>query len=231
LYHLAADPEYASVLREEVNAVVAEHGWTKAAIDRMYKIDSFLRESLRINTVVSSEKLHHLVCLFLADISSVSMLRVAMKDFTFSDGMRIPAGTYICVPIHATHHDDQKYTESSKFDPKRFIPDDHWQGNADEKDVEHRQQQTVTASPDYLAWGLGRHSWYVIFGRLLFYFSFFISPGRWFAATELKTMLAHLVVTYDVKLKEEGRRPPNEWIGATCLPNRSAQVLFRKCQA
>jgi hypothetical protein len=56
------------------------------------------------------------------------------------------------------------------------------------------------------------------------------SPGRWFAATELKTMLAHLVMTYDVKLKDEGRRPANQWIGASFIPNLSAKVLFRKRQ-
>jgi hypothetical protein len=48
------------------------------------------------------------------------------------------------------------------------------------------------------------------------------------AVTELKTMLAHIVYTYDVKLREEGVRPPNEWMGAFCLPNTKAEVLFRK---
>jgi hypothetical protein len=55
LYHLAANPEYAIALREEVSVLVAEHGWTKEAVDRMYKIDSFLRESLRLSPGGSSE--------------------------------------------------------------------------------------------------------------------------------------------------------------------------------
>ena len=167
-----------------------------------------------------------------------------MKDFTFSDGVRIPAGTFVCIPLYATHYDDHKYAESSKFDPNRFAADAPGAGATAlaEKDVELRQQQMVTPSPHYLSWGLGRHSWYVILGQAVscqttFYLVsqkksafLFISPGRWFAATELKTMLAHLVMTYDVKLKEEGCRPPNQWIGVTCVPNRSAQVLFRKRQ-
>jgi len=49
LYHLAAAPEHAAILREEVDAIVQEEGWTKAAIDRMIKVDSFLRESQRLN--------------------------------------------------------------------------------------------------------------------------------------------------------------------------------------
>jgi len=47
LYRLLANPEYIEPLREEVDAVIKEEGWTKAGIDRMHKIDSFLRETQR----------------------------------------------------------------------------------------------------------------------------------------------------------------------------------------
>ena len=36
-------------LRQEVETVVAEEGWTKAGVDKMHKIDSFIRETLRID--------------------------------------------------------------------------------------------------------------------------------------------------------------------------------------
>jgi hypothetical protein len=49
LYDLLSNPEYIEPLRHDVETAVAEEGWTKAAIDKMHKIDSFLRESLRIN--------------------------------------------------------------------------------------------------------------------------------------------------------------------------------------
>jgi hypothetical protein len=55
LYHLAANPEYTGPLREEVDAVVKEYGWTKAAIDKMYRIDGFFRESFWVSPMVSSE--------------------------------------------------------------------------------------------------------------------------------------------------------------------------------
>jgi hypothetical protein len=48
----------------------------------------------------------------------------------------------------------------------------------------------------------------------------FSSSGRWFAATELKFMLDHLVTMYDIKLTDEGRRPPL-WIRVNCVPNLS----------
>jgi cytochrome P450 len=49
LYRLLAHPEYLEPLREEVDAVIKEEGWTKAGIDKMYKIDSFVRETLRVD--------------------------------------------------------------------------------------------------------------------------------------------------------------------------------------
>ncbi len=49
LYRLLDNPEYIEPLRREVEAIVAEDGWTKAAMDKMYKIDSFIRETQRID--------------------------------------------------------------------------------------------------------------------------------------------------------------------------------------
>lgn len=36
-------------MREEAERVVEKEGWTKAALNSMIKIDSFLRESQRLN--------------------------------------------------------------------------------------------------------------------------------------------------------------------------------------
>jgi len=49
LYRLLAHPEHIEPLRQEVDAVIREEGWTKAGIDKMHKIDSFLREAQRID--------------------------------------------------------------------------------------------------------------------------------------------------------------------------------------
>jgi hypothetical protein len=45
LYRLLANPKYTEPLREEVqvDVVIKEKGWTKARIDKMYKMDNFLR--------------------------------------------------------------------------------------------------------------------------------------------------------------------------------------------
>lgn len=55
------------------------------------------------------------------------------------------------------------------------------------------------------------------------------STGRFFAATVLKVLTAHTVVTYDVKLPGNSRSiPPPMWISTLLFPNRKANVLFRK---
>ena len=49
LYNLAAQPQYIKPLRDEVEGIIAEDGWSKISIGKMRKLDSFLRESQRVN--------------------------------------------------------------------------------------------------------------------------------------------------------------------------------------
>ncbi|EKM50926.1 uncharacterized protein PHACADRAFT_262822 [Phanerochaete carnosa HHB-10118-sp] len=78
LYHLAAHPEYTKPLREEVEAIVAEYGWSKDSLQKMHKVDSFLKECQRLDSLIS----------FLIE-------RKALKDFTFFDGTFIPKGSHV----------------------------------------------------------------------------------------------------------------------------------------
>ncbi|KAJ3508841.1 hypothetical protein NLJ89_g5533 [Agrocybe chaxingu] len=47
LYHLAANPKYASPMRKEIESTVSREGWTKASLEKMRKVDSFVKESMR----------------------------------------------------------------------------------------------------------------------------------------------------------------------------------------
>jgi hypothetical protein len=51
LYRLLTNPEYIEPLRQEVEAVIAEEGWTRAGMDKMHKVDSFLRETQRFDAL------------------------------------------------------------------------------------------------------------------------------------------------------------------------------------
>ncbi|THG97981.1 hypothetical protein EW026_g4131 [Hermanssonia centrifuga] len=191
LYHLAADPELMQPLREEIDAVIKEDGWTKAAMGKMRKLDSFMRESQRVN-----------------GINGVSVMRKALKDLHFSDGTRIPAGTVLVTAANATHLDEENFHNPDIFDPFRF-------SDMRDEDGESTKHQFVSTSVDYVAFGHGKHA----------------CPGRFFAANELKAMMAHVIVTYDVKFSNEGVRPANKWIATTIAPDPTATVLFRKRRA
>jgi len=54
-YHLAANPEYLVPLREEVEEAIRQHGWSKEAMDKMHKVDSFIKESQRLHTLANGE--------------------------------------------------------------------------------------------------------------------------------------------------------------------------------
>jgi hypothetical protein len=54
LHRLLENPEYLKPLRQEIETAVAEEGWTKAAIDKMHNLDSFLRETQRMNIMSTS---------------------------------------------------------------------------------------------------------------------------------------------------------------------------------
>ncbi|EKM61752.1 uncharacterized protein PHACADRAFT_248575 [Phanerochaete carnosa HHB-10118-sp] len=130
LYDISMRPELANMLREEVEAVVAEEGWTKAAINKMRKLDSFLRECERHNGP-----------------TVVSMFRNILQPVTLSDGTFLPKGTTVVTPTFATHFDEENYTNATLFDPLRSYKS--------EKSV---QPQLITTSADYVTFGHGKHA-------------------------------------------------------------------------
>jgi cytochrome P450 len=187
LYNLAAHPEYVAPMREEVEAVIEADGWTKVSMGKMRKVDSFIKESQRLAQ------------------GEVSMNRKVMKDFTFSNGITLPAGTAIAVAGYSTHMDEQNYDDSSKFQGFRFA-------EVRDQEGEGIKHQIVSLTPESLTFGVGRHA----------------CPGRFFAANELKAMLAHTVLHYDVKFPNDGPRPQASWFQGNSSPNRTAEVMFRK---
>ena len=54
------------------------------------------------------------------------------------------------------------------------------------------------------------------------------SPGRFFAAVELKALLAFLVTNYDFKLADGDARPPTFYFADAVIPDPSAELMFRK---
>jgi cytochrome P450 len=56
-------------------------------------------------------------------------------------------------------------------------------------------------------------------------------PGRFFAGNELKMMLVHVLLTYDIKAAGDGARPKDVPLGQSSMPDPEGLVLFRKRRA
>ena len=54
------------------------------------------------------------------------------------------------------------------------------------------------------------------------------SPGRFFAANQLKAIMAHIVLNYDLKIGGDGKRPENLYLAANMIPDPKGEILFRK---
>ncbi len=104
-YNLAAYPQYIHELRDEIRTVLADHGgvFTNAAMQAMKKLDSFIKETMRLHPG-----------------GSASFQRKVNKPFTLSNGQVIPAGVVIEVPSGAICHDPDVFPDPNTFDPWRF---------------------------------------------------------------------------------------------------------------
>ncbi|KAG6331576.1 hypothetical protein ID866_7513 [Astraeus odoratus] len=128
LYHLAANPQYVMLLREEVDTIIEKYGWTKEALGKMRKVDSFLKETLRCQ--------------------GVSWQRLALKDIKLSDGTFLPKGTRVQVAKNGIHHDPGVYDNADIFEPFRFAD----LGG----DGEGYKYQMVTVNSASLSFGYGK---------------------------------------------------------------------------
>lgn len=157
LYALAAHPESLAPMREEVERLTKEEGWTKAAMQKMRKVDSFMKECQRYFGLGSGALHVHARncdhgCLRFTEL--VALTRKAMKDFTFSDGTFIPAGTIISAASVATHTNEEFYDDAQVFNPWRF-------SDMRSEEGEGTKHQMVSTSTEYIAFGHGRHAWCV----------------------------------------------------------------------
>jgi len=120
----------------------------------MHKIDTFVRETQRLD-----------------NLDWLTMNRLALHPFTFSNGITVPPGTLIAAPGGTIHKDGEIYSNPEQFDGFRFVKlREH---NVDAVARHH----AVSTSVDHLTFGYGRHS----------------CTGRVFAINEIKVLLAHMI--------------------------------------
>jgi cytochrome P450 len=91
LYDLVARPEYMAPLRQEIEEVVFQnhnHQYSRQALDQLWKLDSFMKESMRYTPT-----------------NMTMFKRQILKPVTLSDGTFLPVGTFIEIPAAAVARD------------------------------------------------------------------------------------------------------------------------------
>ena len=104
LYHLATNQDVQDKLRSEIirEAMVTNFNVTLNELaNNIEYLDCVIKESQRL-------------CPPAAQVN-----RECTEDFDL-DGIHIPAGTEILIPIYAMHHDPDAWEDPEKFDPERF---------------------------------------------------------------------------------------------------------------
>lgn len=125
-------PGLADRLRQEIVQVISEFGWTKTSLYKLRLMDSFLKESQRLNP-----------------FAVASMNRAVIEDVTLSDGTVLPKGSTVIVA--SNYMDPDIYDNPEKFDAARFLDLRRQTGR-------ESTWQFVSPSPAHLLFGFGRHA-------------------------------------------------------------------------
>lgn len=143
--------------------------------------------------------------------------------------VHIPCGVRLGVPIHEIHRDTASYSSPSDFDAFRFSrpfkdlsklhsAETNLQNAKSDSQIpstrqkqQHQVQVSLTTGCDeFLGFGHGKHT----------------CPGRFFAALEMKLVLAYVVTHYDVEYLPQ--RPAQSCIMETKLPSKNVNIKIRR---
>ncbi|KAG7059421.1 cytochrome P450 [Colletotrichum scovillei] len=136
----------------------------------------------------------------------ITFERVVHRPFTLSSGFTIPAHTTIGIPTQAITMDESFYPDPETFDAFRFA-----RMREERSDMDGRAQY-VASNPTSLSFGYGRHA----------------CPGRFFAAHEIKAIMAHLLKNYDMRFTHGQGRPQSVRAETQYLPDPWATVEFKR---
>ncbi|KAI2820521.1 hypothetical protein CBS115989_3651 [Aspergillus niger] len=132
-----------------------------------------------------------------------SLHRYAMEEITLSDATVIPKGASLVVSAH-TMQDESIYLNAHTYDGYRFYRKRQEPGH-------ENKHQLVMTSAEHYGFGHGVRA----------------CPGRFFATNEIKILLAHIILKYDIRFPDGQSRPANWEIGQDLVCDQTVQVLFR----
>lgn len=157
LFDIASSPSSIQIqhdLREEVErstSQYAEQTWKRAHLARMLRIDSVLRESMRLWGFLSR---------------GVMKMVMARDGVTIPSGEHLPFGTKVGVTSYGVHHDESVYSNAYEFDAFRFSSPSElskpYEAESDDTSKKKKAFSMVTSTDYFMGFSHGRHIWYVI---------------------------------------------------------------------
>lgn len=206
LYDLCERVELVHALREEVASVIQGEGLTVSTLHKLQLMDSTLKESQRLKPSLLGE--WRMASLPIQQTCTnnnpqAAMQRIAEDTVTLSDGTTIPKGS--CTVVASTRmRDPAVYSDPETFDAYRFL-------KLRQTSDQETYAQATTPSPEHMGWGLGKHA----------------CPGRALVVTEIKVALCHILLKYDIKLRE-GIRPQPARHGIVFAADGSTEIMIRR---
>ena len=138
LYDLVARPEYIETLRSEIDSVWEETGGLdKTSMAKMVKLDSFMKESQRLNP---------------ANQLTFDREVRAKQGLTLSNGVHLRKGTCVAVAANQMSLDPNVWENPSEFQGFRFAD----LRSASKEDA-NKFQFSTTAPANSMYFGFGRH--------------------------------------------------------------------------
>lgn len=111
--------------------------------------------------------------------------RIVLEPLVLSDGTKLPVGTHLAMPTDAMLRDPE-VLPGGGADPNTFDPFRYARAREDLSRPENAQRFQLATRRHKLPFGHGKHA----------------CPGRFFAISEAKLILRHLLLTYDFRYPE-----------------------------
>jgi len=138
-------------------------------------------------------------------LAHLALPRIAVRGYDLRDGTRIPPGQRVAMDMKTIHSDPTIYPNPDRCDLFRFSK----LRAREQNDTRHG---FATIDSHYLPFGAGRHA----------------CAGRFFAATVLKIMIAHILLNYDIKFPPGTvGRPANIMFNGATIPDAKTRIVFK----
>lgn len=194
---VAAGPVLRDKLLDEI-ASVADDGWASGAYDELQCLDSVLCESQRLSPP-----------------TTLGMKRIFRSSYTFRDGTHVPAGTYVCMPIHAIENDAAHTAHPEDYDGLRsFRARGELRPSGDENADKLAAKEFQFSTPTRTALNFG-------YGKTA-------CPGRFFASVVIKMVLVKLLTDYEFRFLPGTGRPKNLMVHEFLFPWPWQRMLVRR---